>query len=74
MSYQWKVIWSPEGDEEIMKSFADAWAIAQPYPDDNGPAWNYTRKAEIHALFEAGVAKVRVAWSEGNAAVWIERF
>lgn len=73
-SNQWKVTWAPEGDEELMKNFADAWAIAQPYPDENGPNWTYTRKAEVRALFHAGVKKVRVAWVEGNAqlGVWIE--
>jgi hypothetical protein len=74
-AHQWAVKWDPEGEVEVMKNFADAWAIAQPYPEDDGPAWIYTRKAEIRALFHAGVKKVRVAWVEGNnpQAVWIER-
>ena len=74
-SHQWAVTWVPEGEEEVMKNFADAWAISQPYPEDNGPAWIYTRKADIRALFHAGVKKVRVAWVEGDnqQAVWIER-
>jgi hypothetical protein len=73
-SHQWAVTWAPEGEVEIMKNFADAWAIAQPYPEDDGPDWTYTRKAEVRALFHAGVKKVKVAWVEGGQeAVWIER-
>jgi hypothetical protein len=73
--YQWAVTWTPEGEEEIMKSFADAWALSQPYPDNNIP-WIYTRKAEIRARFHTGETKIRVAWVEGDegTAVWIERF
>ena len=73
--YQWAVTWTPEGEVEIMKSFADAWALSQPYPDDNIP-WTYTRKADIRARFHAGETRVRVAWVEGDegTAVWIERF
>ena len=73
--YQWAVSWTPDDEVESMKSFADAWALSQPYPDDNIP-WIYTRKAEIRARFHAGETKIRVAWVEGdeNTCVWIERF
>jgi hypothetical protein len=75
-NYQWRVTWYEEGDEpytEIMGRFGDAWALAQPYPDDDGLDWHFTRRADIlNALLQEPV--VTVAWVDNATRTTLERF
>lgn len=68
-SDRWRVTFYEEGEEplvEDMRSFADAWALAQPNPEDDGLAWRFAgARAQIKARFEAGENSIRVCWVDG---------
>lgn len=67
---QWRVTFYEEGEEpivEIMRSFADAWALAQPNPEEDGLAWRFEPRAQVLARFQDPQANhtIRVCWVEG---------
>lgn len=74
---QWRVTFYEKGDEplvEMMRSFADAWALAQPYPEDDGLAWHFAgARAQIKARFEAGENSIRVCWVDNETYTVVER-
>ncbi len=78
---QWRVTFYEEGEEplvEVMRTFADAWAVAQPYPEDDGLAWRFAgARAQIKARFDdpQGERSIRVCWVEGvnGTYTFIER-
>ena len=62
---QWEVTYhDPDeiAEPEIFRTFANAFAFSQPYPDED-VEWRYTRRADIEARFMAGENNIRVAWS-----------
>ena len=76
---QWRTIFYEGGEVplvEILRTFADAWALAQPYPDPVGPRWSFLARANAKAHFEAGGGPLTVCWVEGNPQTYtvIERF
>ena len=75
---QWRVTWYDADDEpvvEVVRAFADAWAISQPGDDDDDLDWRFTtRQATLDSFNQDGVATVTVAWTTDNAhRVVIER-
>jgi hypothetical protein len=66
---QWRVTFYEAGEEplvEVMRSFADAWALAQPNPEDDGLPWRFAgARAQIKARFEAGEQIITVCWVDG---------
>jgi len=63
MNGQWRVVFYEVDEqpvEEIMRSFADAFALALPDPLME-PGWTSLRRAEVVAAFAAGAAEVVVA-------------
>lgn len=70
----WRVRWTdePNGDE-LMRSFADAWALAMPDPDDdeNGNWHIPVARGAVLEAFNAGAVAIRVAWSADGHEVWI---
>lgn len=75
-NYQWRITWYEEGDEpftEVIGHFSDAWALAQPYPDDDGLDWHFTRRADaLNALLQEPI--VTVAWVDNLTRTTLERF
>lgn len=75
-NYQWRVTWYEEGEEpytEVMGRFGNAWALAQPYPEEDGLAWHFTRRADIlAALLQEPI--VTAAWVDNLTRTTIERF
>ncbi len=60
---QWRVVFyevDEEPIEEIMSSFADAWALAQPDPQHER-GWRIQRRADVIAAFAAGEQDMIVA-------------
>lgn len=55
-NYQWRVTWHVQGQDdetEYVSRFSDAWAMAQPWPEERaeGGGWTYTRRADGLAAF-----------------------
>jgi hypothetical protein len=55
-NYQWRVTWHVQGQDdetEYVSRFSDAWAMAQPWPEERGEGggWTYTRRADGLASF-----------------------
>jgi len=78
---QWRVTFHEAGEmpeEELMRSFQDAWAIAQPYPEEDGLAWQFEQRAFIRASFELAVEDpnqprtLRVCWVDDDTYTTIE--
>jgi hypothetical protein len=60
---QWRVVFYDVDEqpiEEIMSSFADAWALAQPDPQHER-GWRIQRRADVVAAFAAGEQDMIVA-------------
>lgn len=53
--------------------FADAWALAQPYPDMDGYKWIILSRKEVKERFDAGETSVLVAWAGAKAHTIIKR-
>ena len=53
----------------MMRTFADAWAVAMPDPDENG--WHIAARAAVLAEFNGGALSIRVAWRHADDEVWI---
>jgi hypothetical protein len=66
---QWRVTFYEVGEEpivEVMSSFADAWALAQPNPEDDGLDWRFVgARVQIKARFDAGEQIITVCWVNG---------
>ena len=76
MSNQWRVTFYEEGDEplvEMMRSFADAWAVSKPYPDLDGRPWQRLEKANVEARFVAGENAIVVSRASNGTYTVIER-
>lgn len=66
----WRVRWTdePNGDE-LMRTFADAWALAMPEPDEAG--WHIQPRDVVLAAFNGGADAFRVAWNDDGREVWL---
>ena len=88
-NYQWRVTFYEEGEEphtEIMRTFADAWAVAQPWPEEMaGRNWNFEVRAGVRQRFLFATQNpdspnaerlIRVCWvaGENNTYNTIEMF
>lgn len=71
MSEQWRVVFyevDQEPIEEIMSSFADAFALALPDPLME-PGWTSLKRAEVMAAFAEGASEVVVARHPGGSGM-----
>ena len=71
MNGQWRVTFYEVDEqpiEEIMRSFADAFALSLPDPQHE-PGWASMRRAEVVAAFAAGAAEVVVARHPGGVGM-----
>jgi hypothetical protein len=67
----WRVHWSDEpNDDERLRSFPDAWALAMPDPEEAGWHFPETRAVVLEA-FNAGAIAIRVAWNNDGREVWL---
>jgi hypothetical protein len=73
---QWRVTWLVQGEQpevDVMNRWADAWALAQPWPEERGEdgGWLYTRRLSALEAFQNGAASVVVAWTRngGNQTI-----
>ena len=66
----WRVRWIDDGPDadERLRTFADAWALAQPDPTEHG--WQFALRDVVLQAFNAGASQMRVA-SHRDAEVWI---
>ncbi len=72
----WEVIHLEQKEEACIdrtKRFADAWALAQPYPDLDGYDWTILDRDEVVRRFDAGEESVLVAWAGSKAHTFIKR-
>jgi hypothetical protein len=68
---QWRVTWQVQGEQpevEVMNRWADAWALAQPWPEERGEdgGWLYTLRADALSAFQNGAVSVVVAWTRNG--------
>ncbi len=68
---QWRVTWLDQGEQpevEVMNRWADAWALAQPWPEERGDdgGWLYMRRADALSAFQNGAVSVTVAWTRNG--------
>ena len=71
MNGQWRVVFYEVDEqpiEEIMRSFADAFALALPDPVHE-PGWTSMRRAQVIAAFAAGAVEVVVARHPGGVGM-----
>lgn len=88
-NYQWRVTYYEEGEEphvEIMSRFADAWAVAQPWPEEmEDHDWVFLTKADVQGRFTFAAQNpdspnaewvIRVCWTEDEEGTYttIEMF
>lgn len=76
MAEQWRITWYEEGEEplvEIVSSFADAWVLAQPYPEDDNLPWKWVERHIAVQRFAAGERAVRAAWVDNATQTFVER-
>lgn len=76
MADQWRITWYEEGEDplvEVIGSFADAWALAQPYPDEDGLPWQWLPRADAILQFENGAQSVVAAWVDNVNRIIVER-
>lgn len=80
---QWRIrvlIPGEPPEEEMARSFGDAFAIAVSIPqleEEQGIAWTYSRRAEARIAFEQGVEELKVVWDRNSPqerCVIIKRF
>jgi hypothetical protein len=74
--HQWRVVFYEAGDQplvEVMRSFADAWAVAQPYPHEDGLPWVIGNRNNIKATLEVQAGPLTVASVDGQTYTTIER-
>lgn len=69
----WRVHWTDEpNDDELLRSFEDAWPLAMPVPGEEGGGWHIQPRDIVLAAFNAGADAFRVAWNDdGQREVWI---
>ncbi len=73
---QWRVTFYEQGEEplvEIMRTFADAWAVSAPYPGDDGLQWARSNRANVEARFAAGENSIVVSRASQVTYTVIER-
>jgi hypothetical protein len=61
---QWRVIWNGDQDEpEDVRTWADAWALAQPCVEERnvGGGWIYTTREDALAAIANGIEEIIVA-------------
>jgi hypothetical protein len=76
MADQWRITWYEDGEEpmvEVVSSFADAWALAQPYPDEDGLQWRWTPRQDARLQFANGSQAVVAAWVDNTTRTVVER-
>jgi hypothetical protein len=76
MADQWRITWYEEGEEplvEVVSSFADAWALAQPYPDEDGLQWQWMPRQDAHLQFANGAQALVAAWVDNATRTVVER-
>jgi hypothetical protein len=80
---QWRIrvmIPGEPQEEEMASSFADAFAIAVSIPqleEEQGIAWNYSRRADARVAFEQGAQELKVVWDRNSPqgrCVFIRKF
>jgi len=67
----WRVRWTEDGPDadERLRTFVDAWALAQPDPAEHG--WRFANRDDVLQAFNAGASQMRVAWCADGRQVWI---
>ena len=88
-NHQWRVTFHEEGDQphvEIMRTFADAWALAQPWPEELAePNWRFLLREEVRDRFIFSAQNpdspnaervIRVCWADDENGTYntIEMF
>ncbi len=74
---KWEVIFYEDGEEpltEIMNNFQDAWALAQPNPQEDGLAWTTLNRANVMWRFDNGETWIVVSRASENTYTVIRHY
>lgn len=86
-NFQWRVTFHEAGEDphvEIMNSFSNAWALAQPWPEEmEEHDWNFELKEDVRQRFLFAAQNpdspnadrfIRVCWVDNETYTAIEMF
>jgi hypothetical protein len=76
MAEQWRITWYEDGEEplvEVVSSFADAWALSQPYPHEDGLQWQWIGRNVAMQRFAEGEQVVCASWVDNATRTIVER-